>query len=325
MKISVIITSYNQRDYLRQTIESVLAQTLKPCEMIICDDCSTDGSREMIHQYAGAYPEIIKPIFQAKNMGVTRNRNTGLKAAKGDYITPLDGDDLFLPGKLEKEFKRINESNAPLVYSNVIYIDEEGNKTGIRYKPNRLREGWLLEEIATLKYPAPREVLIAKKCIDEIGYLDENFKINEDFEWMLRLAGRFRFAAVNEPMVMHRYHSHGLHRSDRLLLLETLASVTEKISGTLNSNPEKKDKRTRRKIDAFLDLSRARVAAYKGDTDEALGHLRHTIKKDPLRSSPYDLLMRLYFPQLFKRQARLPDSLMIGPMAIPFYLARGIF
>lgn len=324
MKISVIITSYNQKNYLIQTIDSVLAQTFKPFEVIICDDCSTDDSRQIIKQYTNDYPDLIKPVFQPGNLGVTKNRNVGIKAAIGDFITTLDGDDLYLPEKLEKEMGKAVKTNSQLVYSNVIYIDENNNETGIRYKDNVQLEGCIFEKIATLRYPAPREVLISKKCIDELGFLDETLKINEDFEWIVRLSSRFAFSAVKEPLILHRYHSGGLHRSNRLLLLETLAAVTKKVHGLCDSSIEKDKIKIKRKIGSFLNLSRARVEAFKGDYPTAGQYLFKSLKQNPFRSSGYDLFMRLIFPKLFTRETRLPDSLMIGPLAIPFYLVRGV-
>lgn len=325
MKISVIVTSYNQKEYLVQTLDSVLAQTVMPFEIIVCDDCSTDGSRELIREYAGCYPGLVKPIFQPRNLGVTRNRNTGLKAATGDFITTLDGDDLYLPEKLEKELQKAEESGAPLVYSNVIYIDETGRETGMRYNGNRQLEGSIFESIATFKYPAPREVLIARKCITTMGFLDERFKINEDFEWIVRLASRYPFVAVNEPLVLHRYHSKGLHRSDRLLLLETLAAVTAKMLGLCKAGVAGDGKKAAQKISSFLNLTRARIAAHTGNYAKAGTYLRQSIRQDWLRSSNYDLMMRLYLPKLFRKPGRIPDPLMIGPLALPFYLARGVF
>ena len=325
MKVSVIVTSYNQKKYLIQTIGSILAQTAMPFEIIICDDYSKDASRDVIKYYQREYPNIIKPVFQTRNLGVTINRNTGIKLAKGDFISTLDGDDLYYPQKLEKELKKLRETNAPLVYSNVVYIDENGDETGLRYKKNMQKEGCLFEAIATLKYPAPREVLIARNCIEQIGYPDENLKINEDFDWIVRLASRFEFSAVNEPLVKHRYHAKGLHRSDRLLLLETLETIAAKSIGLTGSCIENNKQKTLNKLESFLNLSKARVHQVKGNYQDAREYLLQSISQDWRRSSGYDLLMRLYMPKMFKRSARLPDSLMLGPFAAPFYLLRGVF
>ncbi len=324
MKISVVITSYNQKDYLRQTLNSVMVQTLPPHEIIICDDCSTDGSQEMITDYQSKYPKLIKPIFQKTNIGVTRNRNTGIKMAVGDYITTLDGDDLYYPEKLEKEMAAVKRTGAKLVYSNVDYIDENGQKTGVRYKKNKLLEGCLFEKTATLKYPSPREVMIKRSCIEKMGFQDESFPINEDFEWMVRLASRFAFTAVNEPLVLHRIHSKGLSSSNRLLLLKTQEKLIEKTLELVGLSIEKNKTKTRKKLTAFLNLTRARIAEEQNQFSEARPYLFKAIQNDVLRSANYDLLLRILLPNFFRRNSRLPDPLMIGPAAIPFYIARGI-
>ncbi|PHR23972.1 MAG: hypothetical protein COA36_16290 [Desulfotalea sp.] len=325
MRVSVVITSYNQKDYLTQAIDSVLAQTVAPYEIIICDDYSSDGSRDLIRQYSKTYKRRVRAIFHERNLGVTRNRNSGLKSARGDYITTLDGDDLYLPEKLDKEMRKAKDSNAPLVYSNILYINEEGQETGIRYKNNRQLEGCLFEEIATLKYPAPREVLIKRSCIEELGYQDESLEINEDFEWIARLSSRYPFATVKEPLAKHRFHPNGLHQSGRLLLLETLAKVTEKMVIYCEKSIVRNKLQTRKAISAFSHLSRARIEMHQANPSQAIRSVQRSISQDWLRSSSYDLYMRLVMPKLFKRQHRIADQLMLGPLPIPFYLLRGLF
>ena len=111
MKVSVIITSYNQGKYLPDAIESVLKQTSPPYEIIICDDFSTkDNTREIIKEYSNRYPDLITPILQERNLGIAANRNTGFKAASGEYITWLDGDDRFLPRKIERELEVLKKN-----------------------------------------------------------------------------------------------------------------------------------------------------------------------------------------------------------------------
>ncbi len=325
MKISVIITSYNQKTYLRQTLNSVIAQTLLPYEIIICDDCSTDGSQRMIKDYERRYPNLIKAIYQDFNIGVTRNRNMGIKMATGDYVSTLDGDDLYYPKKLEKEMAAVKRTGALLVYSNVVYIDKTGQETGVRYKRHQLLEGCLFEKTATLKYPSPREVMIKRTCIEEMGFQDESFQINEDFEWMVRLASRFAFVAVDEKLVFHRIHSKGLSScSNRLLLLETQKKMIGKALKIAGQSIEKDKPRTRKKLVSFLNLTRARIAEEQNQFSAARPYLFNAIRDDVLRSANYDLLLRLFLPNFFRRNSRLPDPLMIGPAAIPFYIARGI-
>ena len=97
-KISVIIPTYQHADFLGDAIDSVLAQTYKDYELIIVDDGSTDGTREIV----AAYGNQIKYIYQ-DNRGLSAARNTGILASKGEYIGLLDADDVWLPNKLEME------------------------------------------------------------------------------------------------------------------------------------------------------------------------------------------------------------------------------
>lgn len=108
-RISVLITSYNQKTFLTEAIESVLSQTLQPFEIIIVDDCSTDGSQKIIENYTRNHPDIIKAYYHKQNLGIGKNRAFAQMQAKGDWLTYLDGDDRFLPEKLEMEFKTLQQ------------------------------------------------------------------------------------------------------------------------------------------------------------------------------------------------------------------------
>src|SRR3954469_3080161 len=132
--ISVIITSYNQKNYLIEAIESVINQTVKPHEIIIVDDHSTDDkSIEIIREYVARYPTLVKAIFQEKNVGIPKNRNTALHKVTGNYVAILDGDDRFLPDKVETELAALRQHPAvQCIYSNVRYIDAGGQVMGVR-------------------------------------------------------------------------------------------------------------------------------------------------------------------------------------------------
>jgi len=166
--------------------------------------------------------------------------------------------------------------------------------------------------------------MIKRSCIEKMGLQDESFPINEDFEWMVRLASRFSFAAVDEQLVLHRIHPKGLSSSSRLLLLETQERMIEKSFAIIGQSIEKDKAKTRNKMAAFLSLTRARIAEEKNQIPTAKSHLFKAICNDFWRSANYDLLVRLILPNFLRRNSRLPDPLMIGPAAIPFYIARGI-
>src|SRR5438477_10195312 len=103
-QVSLIITSYNQQEYLREAIESAIDQTVAAFEIIVTDDHSTkDGSIETIREYAARYPGLVRGIFQEENVGIPKNRNSALGMVKGDHVTILDGDDRVLPRIIERQ------------------------------------------------------------------------------------------------------------------------------------------------------------------------------------------------------------------------------
>src|SRR5947207_1458623 len=95
--ISVVIPYYNREHFIDETIQSVLAQTLKPLEIIIVNDCSRESSRRYLDRYADVCNIIDLPV----NVGLAGARNAGIDAALGEFIAFLDDDDLWLPQKLE--------------------------------------------------------------------------------------------------------------------------------------------------------------------------------------------------------------------------------
>src|SRR4030042_4703334 len=131
MRISVYIPSYNQKEYLVEAIESVLNQTLKPSQIVLVDDCSTDGSREVVAGYASRYSDLITPIYHTENGGVACSRIDGVEAATGDYVSHVDGDDRFLPTKLENEATLLQDKgDVQIAFSDYYYITADGSRTG---------------------------------------------------------------------------------------------------------------------------------------------------------------------------------------------------
>jgi glycosyltransferase involved in cell wall biosynthesis len=188
MKVTAIIPVYNGKKYLREAIDSVINQTLKPIELIIIDDGSSDGSIDILKNITS--PFNISVITQ-KNAGQAAARNRGITAAQGDFIALLDQDDAWYPNHLEvlaKEF----DGNELLgwSYSNVDECDQRGRllKKGllnyiIADHPKIDVERMLSEDLHIL----PSATLIRKKALFEIGLFDERFSGYEDDDLFVRL------------------------------------------------------------------------------------------------------------------------------------------
>lgn len=136
--VSIITPCYNSAEFIASTIDSVIAQTFYDWEMLIIDDCSTDGSGEIINRYA-EMDSRIKCLKTECNSGVAGARNIGVGMALGRYIAYLDSDDIWTPDKLEIDLNTISANKeAALVFSYYQKISEFGEKIGSVVKSSPL-------------------------------------------------------------------------------------------------------------------------------------------------------------------------------------------
>lgn len=138
VKVSVCITVYNLEPYLEQAIESVLAQkTNFSIEIILVDDCSTDGSKNIIKRYASAFPTIVRAFFNENNLKYSRNYLKSLSLAQGEYLAILDGDDYWAdPLKLQKQIDFLdNHPDYVMSHHNGFMLYDDGSQMEFNRKP----------------------------------------------------------------------------------------------------------------------------------------------------------------------------------------------
>ena len=126
--VSVIMPSYNTGKFIKETVESVLAQTYTNWELLIVDDCSTDNTDEVMKEYLS--DSRVKYFKNEKNSGAAVSRNKALREASGKWIAFLDSDDLWLPNKLQKQISFMEENDYHFSYTNYCEIDEESKNLG---------------------------------------------------------------------------------------------------------------------------------------------------------------------------------------------------
>ena len=124
--VSVIVPVYNAKDYLTETLESIFKQTYKNIEIIIIDDMSGDGSRELIMDYADKYDNIVALLLE-KNGGVANARNKGIEIARGRYIAFLDSDDVWKETKIQKQIEFMRANNYAFTFTGYQFMDENSN------------------------------------------------------------------------------------------------------------------------------------------------------------------------------------------------------
>lgn len=204
-KISIVIPTYNQSEYLQEAVESVLNQTYKNIEIIIVDDGSTDNTLGVVRSFDNN--KII--YIQQKNKGASSARNTGIKKANGEYIAFLDSDDLWLKNKLRKQIDFIKENpEIGLLGTGCYQMINIGKMIHKKIFPfeNKILQKDLIKYNPFIQ----SSVMIRKNVFDDIGLYDEKFKESEDYDLWLRIAQKYKIANLPEALITKRYYEKGL-------------------------------------------------------------------------------------------------------------------
>jgi len=220
--VSVIIPAYNAAKFIGEALNSVYSQTFNAYEVIVINDGSLDT--DDLERELKRYPGGLRYIRQ-ENRGAAAARNTGLRAAAGEFIAFLDADDTWLPNFLEKQIEFLKSSNADLVYADALLSGESplAGRTFMQVEPSRgavTPENLLAVKVTVLT----STVLSRRDPIFEVGLFDETFRRGQDFDLWLRLAkAGARFAYHHEVLAHHRIVETGLSGNTLSQLKRTLA------------------------------------------------------------------------------------------------------
>ncbi|MEA3377272.1 MAG: glycosyltransferase [Chloroflexota bacterium] len=206
--VSVIIPTYNRREYVQEAIDSVLAQTYKDYEIIVVDDGSTDGTGEALK---ARYGDGIRYVWQ-ENQGESVARNRGTDMARGEYVGFLDSDDLYLPHKLEKQVPILEESpDVGMVFAGAWIIDEEGDRVGDKTLDNGTdAESFDTTDLYFSNFiGGPSTTLIRKGVFDRTGVFDPEIRFAEEWDLWLRIVSESRVVGLDEMLACIRRHRGG--------------------------------------------------------------------------------------------------------------------
>jgi glycosyltransferase involved in cell wall biosynthesis len=205
--ISVIIPMYNTRDYIEQTVRSVLAQTYSKLELIIVDDGSKDDGAKLVQALQRDDPRV-KYIYQ-ENQGVSAARNNAIANSSGEYLAFLDSDDLWKPDKLEKQMSRIEATGMEACYCG--YQQFCGAEMG-RTFPERYFEGCILTEVIQEKVSVWTSTVVIKKSIVTDNSIEFRPGLNwsEDMEFFCKLMYLSSFCCVRETLALYRQRPNSL-------------------------------------------------------------------------------------------------------------------
>lgn len=201
MQVSVIIPTYNRAHTLKRALDSVRQQTLPADEIIVVDDGSTDNTAALLQT---EYPNVV--YLPQANAGVSRARNTGIAAARNDWLALLDSDDAWQPQKLERQVEAFQAQNEyRLCHTDEIWI--RSGKRVNQMNKHAKRGGWIFQHCLPLCAISPSSVLIHRNLLDDVGLFDETLPACEDYDLWLRIAAKHPVLYLNEPLIT-KYGGH---------------------------------------------------------------------------------------------------------------------
>jgi len=192
MNISAVIPTYNRANFILQAIQSIQKQTFQVKEIIVVDDGSTDGTKELVKDEDIVY-------IQQQNSGVSSARNRGIKEAKYEWIAFLDSDDIWHEQKIEEHVAlHVKSPHIKASFSDELWI--RNGKIVNKKKHLRKEEPTFLNSLRTCKIGVST-FFAHKDIFDDIGVFDESLKVCEDYDLWLRILQKYTIKLINKELI----------------------------------------------------------------------------------------------------------------------------
>lgn len=278
--ISVVTPAFNRAPYIKQTLESVLTQGYLNFEYIVVDDGSTDGTYEILQQYAAQGKIQLLTHPNRANRGQAAALNVGLKAVSGEFIAILDSDDVFAEDKLAIQMDYLKKhAQLGMVYGQGMAIDERGNELFPIPSDDHSETGDPNNLLLDCYMALPGGALARKSVYDKVGGFEESFRAGQDHDMVVRIAEAAPFAYLPGIAFYYRKHADsisqkGLERRWRIGF-EILRRARERY-------PYRRS--TIRKRSAILNFRMAQVMLQKKRHINAAAYLLKSGVLDPVRA-----------------------------------------
>lgn len=256
--VSVVMPAWNRVGSIRMAVESVLRQTFTDFELLVVDDGSTDGTMDAL---AGITDPRLRCLANPHNMGPSAARNTGIRAARGDWVAFQDSDDEWLPRKLEMQMARLAEAGPEVVacYTGMGIVglpqpelalpdrlhpdraqSDRNRRTTLRYIPGPKEpkvEGALREALLARSFISTQMLMARRSTLLKIGGFDEGLPALVDWDCVIRLSEHGTFAFVDAPLVLQYFSDNSItHSNAKRMQARTL--ILEKHQAALSAYPQ---------------------------------------------------------------------------------------
>lgn len=274
--VSVVMPTFNRREFIGYAVDSVLNQTWRKLELIVVDDGSTDDTGQFLGMYAADIR--FKYIYQ-NNQGQSIARNRGIKESGGEFIAFLDSDNIWYLDKLEKQISIVERNSSyDIFYGDGVHIDVNGNvlsRNNIKRYSGTITKYLLRDNCVSMN-----STIVRKACIDDLGGFVDDDKVAEDYELWLRLSTKYKFLYTSDYYMEYRVMENQLStdKDSRFIGNELI------LHNFINKYP---DTISKSDMDRGMSYFYVRKARYEITT----GRYKRVIN-DLLKAFTYDMLWR---------------------------------
>ena len=247
-RVSVVIPAWNRVGSIRMAVESVLRQTFTDFELLVVDDGSTDGTIDALSDITDPR---LRCLANPHNMGPSAARNTGIRAARGDWVAFQDSDDEWLPRKLEMQMARLAKAGPEVIacYTGMGIVglpqpelakSDPNRRTTLRYIPDSKEpkvEGALREALLARSFISTQMLMARRGALLDIGGFDAALPALEDWDCVIRLSEHGTFAFVDAPLVLQYFSDNSItHSNVKRMQARTL--ILQKHQAALSAYPQ---------------------------------------------------------------------------------------
>jgi|SRR5665213_481190 len=206
-QVSIVLTAYNRAEPLRRTIETLLCQTFRDYELIVCDDASRDHTADVVREFKTRDKRVIYQPTD-RNLGMPENLNRGIRMARGEFVANLHDGDLYAPTLLEKWIGALRDhACAAFVFNEYRFLGSPGQSPTVCREnlPSAVKGSYLLEQIYFRRWrfdsPVWGTVMARRSAYLQAGLFDNRFGCIADVDMWMRLAETYDVAYVSEPLI----------------------------------------------------------------------------------------------------------------------------
>ena len=225
-KVSVHVISYNQKAFIREAVESALAQDYPELEVVVADDASTDGTADILREYERANPGRFIAALGDKNVGITHNSNRGLAACSGKLIAFMGGDDVFLPGKISAQAAWFAADPARVLCGHQVEVFYDDGSRAPHPLTRRLMSGKGAEPLIRHGPFGATAVMVRRDRIPFYGFSDRLRIISDQLLWVDVVRDDGLFGYVPGTLARYRRHSANVTNAPNLDEVERYLEIT---------------------------------------------------------------------------------------------------